>query len=183
MEVHPGLADGLTRLAGLLENLGIPFCVAGGWAVGMWAAPRATEDIDLLVILGAGDRERVREALEREMRLVQSHDAPFSLGIVSVWRNVVFLEGGAEPVVLDFILAEHPVLAGMLARRVRIPFRGIPLPVISLEDLILLKVLSSRPQDRLDVEALVAAGHPLDRGYLASAARGLGVALPGPLAP
>lgn len=183
MEAHPGLADGLTRLAEILENLGIPFCVAGGWAVGMWAAPRATEDIDLLVLLEAGDRERVAVALERGMRLLQSHDAPFPLGIVSVWRNVVFLEGGTEPVVLDFILANHPVLEGMLPRRVRIPFRGFPLPVISLEDLILLKLLSARPQDRLDVEALIASGHPLDRSYLRSAAQRLGASLPGTLLP
>ncbi len=175
METHPGLADGLKQLADLLTRLGIHFCVAGGWAVGMWATPRATEDIDLLAVLDPGARELVSAALARDMRLVQSHDDTFSTGNLSLWRNIVFLEGGEEPVVLDFLLADSPVLQKMVERCVRVNFRGTLLPVISLEDLILLKALSSRLQDRLDLEALVDSGHPLDRDYLENAARQAGL--------
>ena len=43
------------------------------------------------------------------------------------------------------------------------------------EPLILLKALSDRPQDRLDREALLACGHPIDRDYLESAAQRMGL--------
>lgn len=51
METAKGLTEVLKKLAGLLAKEELDFCLVGGGAVGMVATPRATEDIDILVLL------------------------------------------------------------------------------------------------------------------------------------
>jgi hypothetical protein len=48
-----------------------------------------------------------------------------------------------------------------------VDFAGIALPIVTIEDLVLLKALADRPQDRADIAGVLAEhGRALDRAYL-----------------
>ena len=49
----------------LCVALGLPYCFIGGLAVLRWGEPRLTRDVDLTVVAGFGDEERVVDALTR----------------------------------------------------------------------------------------------------------------------
>jgi predicted nucleotidyltransferase len=73
---------------------------------------------------------------------------------VSIWRAVGIRHD--QEVVVDLLLAESEYLRTALARRQTVSFGGLPLPILTLEDLILLKTLAGRLQDLADLERIQA---------------------------
>ncbi|MCX8042742.1 MAG: hypothetical protein N3B18_01285 [Desulfobacterota bacterium] len=63
MEISKGIVETLKRVSRCFTEAGIKFCLVGGLAVGMLAKPRATEDIDLLVLLDENDLPRLADLL------------------------------------------------------------------------------------------------------------------------
>jgi hypothetical protein len=77
---------------------------------------------------------------------------------------------------LDLIFATAPLHKNALDRRKPIDLHGTQVSVSSAEDLILLKLLASRPRDFDDVMGIVGnASAPLDLDYLWSWAERLGL--------
>jgi len=167
--------DPLISVSDLFFKHGIKFCVAGGWAVSIWGAVRATEDIDLVVLTDPGDHEAIRRILEIRYRVI-SHPAFFFAGThTPVWRNVLTAPDIDDHCVLDIIIATTDYVKATVERAVFIEYREVSLPIIALEDLIILKAMAGRTQDRADIEALLKGTMPLDTEYLIRTARGLGV--------
>ena len=54
----------LREVAAVLDRLGLPYCVGGSWAAGLFGEPRMTRDLDLIVPLEAGAVEELAAALE-----------------------------------------------------------------------------------------------------------------------
>jgi predicted nucleotidyltransferase len=67
---------------------------------------------------------------------------------------------------LDMLIASDKYLENVLKRRIEIEYRGVIVPVISIEDLIILKSISFRDIDRFDIENLINAGNSIDWDYL-----------------
>ena len=55
------LYEELRSIVGALDSAGVPYALVGGLAVSVYATPRATEDIDILI--SSGDAERAILAL------------------------------------------------------------------------------------------------------------------------
>jgi hypothetical protein len=120
-----------------LANLGVPHALIGGLAVGLHGHPRATKDVDFLV---------GNEALEQAAPLL------------------VFREELREIVrvgVID-LLPVAPEQSG-LREALRLPDSG-EIPLIPIEQLVHLKLLANRPQDRADISVLMTTG--LDVGTI-----------------
>jgi hypothetical protein len=80
------------------------------------------------------------------------------------------------PVMIDILLNEHPFYESLLSRSSGQRLGEGDVSVASPEDLLLLKVLASRPQDVADAAKPVEAhGASLDRGYLQRWAAELGL--------
>ncbi len=126
------------------------------------AEPRFTRDVDLAVhVLGDDDAERlVRDLQTRHYRAraIVEHEATGRLATVrllppeedeaGVVADLLFASSGIEPEIVD------------AAETVEV-LPGLRVPIATIGHLIALKILSmddrTRPQDRMDLRALIAA--------------------------
>lgn len=154
------MIDALDELLAGLERLeaqqGLKVALIGGLARGVWARPRATMDVDVLV--DTTDLDALVDA------------AP-AAGLTANDKEVATLRGSGMtrlrvpdhptgPVRLDVLSADHPYYQRVIARAVRTSVLGHEVPVASAEDIVVLKVLADRLQDRADVQAILQSlGH------------------------
>jgi len=144
----------LLPIVKVLRKAGIPFALAGGYAVAAWGVVRATRDIDFLA---AVPPDRFNELL-RELRQA-GFKAFHRVGDeADPVRGVISLEStknsDMEPV--EIILGIKQMPTGIFERAQPIPFFGMEIPVTSPEDLIVLKCLAGGPVDLEDARAIFA---------------------------
>lgn len=155
--VERALLEGVSAV----EEVGLRYAIVEGLALGVWAIPRATRDVDLYVELPASSRSNLRETLTRRGFDVPAMDA--ELAQFGVFRSKLL----KERVFLDIFDAVGPLGESILNRKRRVTAAGRDLWFASAEDLALLKAFSDRPRDHDDLVALVSISEPpLDEGYL-----------------
>lgn len=139
----------------------IPYALGGALALAYWAEPRATRDVDLNVFLAEELADKVVGALQAAGCTV---DADAAMARV---RDRGDLVAHYSAIRVDVFFPFHPFHESV---RDRIKVAETPSgrrPVLSAEDLIIFKVLFSRPKDWVDIQAMVfAQGARLDRAYL-----------------
>jgi len=146
----------------------------GGIAVGMWAEPRATLDIDLLISVPESDLEKLKKLLQSKGFVVFSN--PISkLKRVKIFR--FFIKSPDEDLLMvDAILADDEFKKNALSQSQQISVHKTSVRVASVEDLILFKLLSGRPQDVVDIKNLLEIHQEsLDQEYLNSWGKKIGV--------
>ena len=157
-----------------LEALGIRYYVTGSWALSVYAEPRTTRDLDLVLDLDPRDYERrIRPAFE-DVYLV--NDA-IRIGDSAI-GGLIHRE---EIVRIDLMLGRHDAWAkAAFDRRRKVDHPGLGrAPVISAEDLILAKLEWSdggRSELQLrDCRSVIRIVPDLDWAYLERYAAALGV--------
>ena len=142
------LFEELTALVADLDAAGVEYALAGGLAVAVWGAPRATQDIDLLVR---------RETLEAALTVARGRG--FALDALPMrfpdgmeMRRASKAEPGSL-LTLDLLLV-NPALEAVWRTRQRLATEQGPLWVVSREGLIRMKVAAGRPQDLADLQRL-----------------------------
>jgi predicted nucleotidyltransferase len=147
-----------------LDNAGIAYMLTGSLAMSFYARPRMTRDIDLVVALEAAKVEELSGTL--------GADYHADVGAISAalrgdrpW-NIIHVPSVVK---IDLIpRKDTPYRRVEFERRRRVELAGVPLWIVSIEDLILSKLEWSREsrseQQRRDVGLLLAT--PLDRAYL-----------------
>ena len=157
----------LASLAAVLRERAVPYALMGGLAVAAWGAPRATEDIDLLAEVSPSaelDRALRAAGFEAEWRRGAADD-PIPL--------LLHLRRRSGPP-LDVVCATRAWEREMLTRAVRLRLgRSLEVPVVALEDLIVLKLLAGGPGDLTDVADLLGRAGPLPDLDKRAAARGV----------
>lgn len=156
----------LRGIAGALEQRGKRYALVGGLAVSARAEPRFTRDVDVAVAV-ADDAEA--EALVHELvqigyvvlatveqdvtgRLSTVRLAPRGEASTGIVVDILFASSGIEAEVVD---AAQPIEA--------VP--SLTLPIASVGHLMALKILAqapNRPQDSVDLHALVTVASPND---------------------
>ena len=154
MAAESFLVQTLSTLIAEFNRRDLKYALAGGWAYSALVEPRATTDIDLLILLEQPSRERIHSLLSSLFDSLVVHPAPMVFHGVSIWR-CVGIRGGQE-VVVDLLLADSEFLREALARRRTVAFNQLQVPILTLEDVILLKTLAGRLQDRADLENIEA---------------------------
>jgi hypothetical protein len=148
------------RVAAELDAAGLPFAVIGGMAVSTWIEPRLTHDVDLAVQAKRRDGPRLRRALVAagarvtalEMRLL--FDRKFvRLKTTTGLRLDLHVATSAH----DREALSHAEVVRLGDREIR---------VAGPEDLVLMKLVAWRPQDRLDIANLLAGVRDLRRDYV-----------------
>ena len=157
-----------------LDRAGIDYYVTGSWALSVYAEPRMTRDLDLVVELGPGDYEsRIRQLFE-DTYLVNDviHSGARSIGgliprteIVRVDLMISRFDGWSRAAYGRRRIVDHPGLGRAW--------------VISVEDLLLAKLDwsdggSSELQLR-DCRSIVRLAEDIDWTYLERYAAELGV--------
>jgi len=147
------LSEALADLASCLETFG-DWALCGGIAVGVHARPRGTDDLDILL--------ENDQAIFRIMPLVGGKFKRMSDHIIVHRRNGV---------AVDLVTPEHVgvdpavVLAAIRKASTRQVGRK-PVPVVTRDGLVALKLHRGTTQDTADIEAVLKAGGGVDlSGY------------------
>ncbi|MFC1504765.1 nucleotidyl transferase AbiEii/AbiGii toxin family protein [Spirochaetota bacterium] len=155
MEISRELIRVLKKITAIFKDNDITFCLAGGLAVSIISRPRATEDIDIVLLQDKSDRNNIEKLFRDNFEIIDIHDEIMMIGGIPVWRIVLKnsnIEEGA--VVIDLMFAENSILKNTAKNCISIRIDDTDIPVARAEDLILIKMNSKRPQDISDIEAI-----------------------------
>lgn len=148
-----------------------PFCLIGALALSAWGQPRATKDIDLLILLNEESQDRVLSALASRGFL---KDEAWSEQNPILRGAMVRLYSGDVPI--DLCAPRDAQEEEALTRRRMIEVEGLSLWTVSPEDLVLMKLKAGRPYDFGDVATiLIRQGDALDLEYVRRWAKRLDV--------
>ena len=147
--------DRLVELHRALGRAGIGHAFGGALALGHYATPRATADVDLNVFLAPSEWPRVREALAALGADVEAARFDGSDQVRVPWD-------GAELHLFFSVDELHEAMAG--ATRT-VALGGATIPLIAPEHLVVRKLLLDREKDHADVAAIRAAT-PLDEAEI-----------------
>jgi hypothetical protein len=168
----------LRRLWQVVREAKLSAAVVGGLAMAAWRYPRATRDVDLLVLASGNELTFLVQ------RLVAAGFKPKKLDPVN-FGDTKLMEFFFEPpdqfidVQVDLLLAESEFARKSLTRTITLPAAalGFEVDVLGCEDLIVLKLLAGRIIDQADAAALIHANaDALDRRLLYKLAAEAGVA-------
>ena len=132
-----------------LNKAGVDYILVGGWAVNMYGYIRATVDLDIWILADADNAKKVYSA-------VAEFGAPVSEMKPEEFAEYgMIFQIGVAPCRVDIISKISGVsYADAITRAVPKTIDGIPVRIISLEDLIANKKASGRAKDLADVEVL-----------------------------
>lgn len=131
------------------NSAGVRYCIVGAFAVGFYAIPRYTKDMDVLVEPTVENGERICRALKA-----------FGFGSLKITPNDFarpgrFIQLGYEPVRVDLITSISGVTFEQAWKHRRRGRLGTtPVFFIGVEDLIRSKRAARRTQDLADLETL-----------------------------
>lgn len=169
-----GLYQHLITVSNFFETHGVPSMVIGGIAVGIWAAPRATIDLDFLIGADETGLPSLVNAA-KQAKFVIFDDRPMKFKRITLFRMLLQPEHG-DFLTIDCMLSDEEYKRQALTRAMTLPWEGHAIRVAAAEDLILLKLLSARDQDLVDSKNVAQQQiRVLNPDYLAQWAERLGV--------
>jgi hypothetical protein len=148
--IGPTLVEKIVAVHGALDAAGVPHAFGGALALAYHTNEvRATKDIDVNVFAGREHAEQVLEALPEGVASTIADVARIRRdGQVRVWW--------AETPV-DLFFDQHDVHRQAADHTLTVPFADTELPVLGSTELTVFKMMYSRPQDWVDVEAMLDA--------------------------
>jgi predicted nucleotidyltransferase len=165
MGAKEGLIDDLLQVMNILKENEIEHALMGGLAFSLLIEPRATMDIDLVIKVNETEMENLIRKFENKFKSIIPHKKPMIFNKIKIWRIVCKIN--THESIIDFILADSEYLKNVLKRSISIDFTGYNLKIISLEDLIILKLISGRDQDKADLQKIsLVASEQIDLEYI-----------------
>jgi len=139
------------QLALAFENQQIEYALCGGLAMAVYAFPRATFDIDILI---------QPEMLDQAKRVAKSLGFSFETGIMSFKEGAIQMArltkvdpDSEDALSLDMLLVT-PQIKTVWETRQQLPWEEGKIPVVSPEGLIQLKLMRGSGQDQDDIQRL-----------------------------
>jgi hypothetical protein len=168
------VGDLLADLAAVLDSLGVRWYLFGAQAALVHGAARLTADVDVTALLpGTLSAASLAETLAGAGFEARIPDP----GFVARTRVLPVLHAATE-VPLDIVLGGPGFEEHVARRAARHDIEGVPVPVATAEDLVVMKVLAGRPKDMDDVVAVLAAqASSMDLEYVRDTVAALEAAL------
>lgn len=140
------------ELLNLFKKHNARYLIVGGYAVMKYSEPRYTKDIDLLIAIDYENANSVFSALKE-------FGAPLTnLTPEDFTQKEYFYQMGRPPLRVDIMMSIPGInFEEAWKNRVIVNLDGLEIPFISRSDLIVSKKTSGRPQDKIDIERLMAA--------------------------
>ncbi len=159
-----------------LESAGIPYMLTGSVAMAVYALPRMTRDVDLVVDCARGDAKRIYDLFAPDCYTdeAQVHEAIRMRTMFNIIHNELLAK-------VDFIIKkDEPYRETEFARRRRLEIDSVVIWVVSPEDLLLSKLLWAKQGgselQRRDAKAIGQSVDDLDWSYIQKWAAELSVA-------
>ena len=147
----PTLLEEFTSLTNALNERDINYAVCGGWAMAILGFPRATVDIDLLILSeDLNEVWRIAESFGYDVEGLPFH---FHDGIIEIRRIFKIDKETKSLMTIDFLLVTE-ALQEVWQNRKAFKWKRGKVFSVSKEGLIFLKTVSGRLQDLADIERL-----------------------------
>ncbi len=130
----------------------IEYAVCGGWALAIHGAPRATVDIDLLIL--SEDLQNAWKIAKNLGYWVEGLPLSFNQGAIEIRRLSKIDQETKTLFTIDFLLVTEE-LKQVWKTRENIDFEDDRVWTVSREGLIFMKQLSGRHKDLGDIESLM----------------------------
>ena len=150
---EPATAAEVARaIADALDRHGLPYAIGGAIALGFYAVPRATVDVDVNIfvppadqltraLIALGDAGFVADEEEPRLRARANSEGQF--------------RGSIRGLRVDVFVPAFAYYGQLASRRREVTLVGRPLWILSPEDLVVLKMMFFRRKDLADVEAIL----------------------------
>lgn len=142
----------LTNLIKAFDEDDIDYALCGGLALAVYARPRATLDIDIMVEPDSLDR--IKQKAEELGFTIPAMPMTFKGGAIRIHRMTKIDSESGEHLVLDLLIVT-PEIRLPWDSRVSVEWEGGILKVISPKGLIELKLLRKSGQDQDDIKYLL----------------------------
>jgi hypothetical protein len=151
----PAIAELLCAFERVMRERGLRWYVFGAQAVLAYGRPRFTADVDVTVDFAGQEAIEIVDALARQGFMLR-----FTLSEERL-REARMLPLVHTPTTLpvDLVVAGPGLDEEFLARARHIDVAGIAIPIVSVEDLLAMKVLAGRRKDLEDVRGLLIEQH------------------------
>ena len=171
-KISNALTDIIQILIKVCRKENIPIVLMGGIATSFYARPRATYDIDGIIYVE-------RDKLDKFLPAVGKKGFQYNrTNPVRLIQNLPFLTlfHKRDKLYVDLYIAENEFQKRIIERAKKIKLGSVRVDIVSLEDLILLKLLTGRERDVDDVRNIICENfRMLDCEYLKKWAKRLGV--------
>ncbi|MFZ2395187.1 MAG: DUF6036 family nucleotidyltransferase [Smithella sp.] len=145
------LLEELKKITQNVDKAEIDYALCGGLAIAVYARPRATLDIDIMV--QPDYFSKTKEVMKELGYTMSSAMMEFNDGAVKIQRLSKLDKATGEYFILDLLIVT-PEIKRAWDDRMTIEWEGCPLKVVSPQGLILLKSLRNSGQDKEDIEYL-----------------------------
>jgi len=145
------ILDELKELISKLNAEGIEYALCGGLAMAIYALPRATLDIDLLIEVSS--LEATKRAVHDLGFTVEAAPMEFHGGKMHIHRISKIEPGTGETLILDLLIVT-PAIEDAWEGRKKVEWEHGQISVVSPKGLILLKSLRKSGQDQDDIRFL-----------------------------
>jgi hypothetical protein len=152
----------LKKLAVALDAARLPYMVFGGQAVLLYGEPRLTRDIDITLGVDTGQAASV-------LRMIEELGLRILVDDVDHFLSQTFVLPVLDPesnVRIDFVFSLTGYERQAIERGKVMVIGGVDVRFVSLEDLIVMKVVSGRPRDLEDVATVIRKNPGFDRGHV-----------------
>jgi len=150
-----------------MNEAGIPYVLSGSLASNFYAVPRSTKDADIIVETDAASLGRLFDRLSSDF----SVDRQLRLEMVTFTHRYVMDHRASAFTIEFFLLSDDPFDKSRFARRRQDSYEGVPVWVLTPEDVVVQKLrwlrISRNPKHRDDVRrVLIVSGPTLDYEYM-----------------
>ena len=143
------LEGALVEITTILDQLRVPYMLIGGLAVSLWGEPRATLDVDLSLWVEPANLSSTVSALCARITALPKDPLAFA---VETRVLPVSSSGGVR---VDLVFAALDAEKQAIGRGVPKQVGGKTVMVCSVEDLVLMKLISEREKDWEDARRLL----------------------------
>ena len=157
---RPGLpTDVLGDLVAWLAAANVQGIVIGGVAASILGRPRATQDVDALVLVSDA-QEFLEVGSKHGFRARIADPAGFAAE-----SRMLLLRHESSGINVDISMADLPFEEEAIRRGQKRPMRGVPvrIPLPTPEDLVIMKAVAHRPRDIADIEGILDLHPGIDK--------------------
>jgi hypothetical protein len=140
------------QIIDVLNREGVGYALCGGMAMAVYNLPRATMDIDLLILVQ--DLEKVRQLAKESGYTIDTGEFNIAGAGSKIYRMAKVAGEDEDPVVLDLLLADGE-LKDIWENRQEMEWDGGKLSVVSRDGLVRMKKLRGSRKDQDDIDFLM----------------------------
>ncbi|RMG00340.1 MAG: hypothetical protein D6726_11410 [Nitrospirae bacterium] len=151
MDIKSAFKGLLIDLNEIQNEISFDYVIIGGLAVGIWGYIRATKDIDILSDLKNELLNDFKDILQKKGYEIDIRRGDVFDPIPLLVR-ITIPEDRGGPAVADMLIVTRNWERQILKNKIQIKYEGLTVNLISVEDLILLKLKSGSPIDQVDAK-------------------------------